>query len=181
MEKIKILIIDDEERLLRILRMGLGPLGYQVRTASNGEEGLEELLSQSFDVVLTDIKMPIMLGTEFVYELERLSMDVPVIVMTAFPDVSTATKSLKHGAVDYIQKPFTVDEVDKIIKQVLIKREPSAHENVKSLKDGLEEHEKDIIEKALIKARKNKSQAAKILAISERTLWYKIKKYNLDS
>ena len=103
-----------------------------------------------------------------------------VIVMTAYPDVSTATKTLKHGAIDYIQKPFTVDEVDKIIREVLATKTPASHEQIKSLKEGLSRHEKEIIEKALIKAKKNKAQAAKLLNVSERTLWYKVKKYGLD-
>lgn len=177
----KILIIDDEERLLRVLRMGLKPMGYHVRTANNGEEGLEEVLSQSFDIVLTDIKMPKMMGTEFVFELERLSMDIPVIVMTAYADVESATKTLKHGAVDYIQKPFTVEELDSIIQKVLSKRVPREEIAHESLRDGVEQAEKELIERALLKSKNNKVKAAKILKISERALWYKIKKYDLTA
>ena len=109
-KKIKVLIVDDEERLLRVLRLGLKPLGFEVRTASDGEDAYEEVLSQSYDVVVTDIKMPGLSGVELIYELERLNIDIPIIVMTAHAAVDTAVKALKHGAIDYIQKPFTVEE-----------------------------------------------------------------------
>lgn len=180
-EPIKILIVDDEERLLRVLRLGLKPLGYDVRTADNAEEALQEILARPYDIVLTDLQMPKMRGDELVYELERLQIKIPLIVMTAHADVDTATKTLKHGAADYIKKPFTVDEINDIVRKTLQERTPHASAPLGSLKDGVEQKEKELIEKALLKVRNNKTAAAKLLDISERTLWYKIKKYRIDT
>lgn len=176
----KLLIVDDEERLLRVFRLGLKPLGFNIRTANNGEEALQELLDEAFDIVLTDLKMPMMKGDELVFEMERLNIDVPVVVMTAYADVESAVKTLKHGAVDYIKKPFTVDEVADILFKVLDEKSMGLSE-IKTLKESVEETEKQVIERMLIKAKQNKAQTSKLLNVSERTLWYKIKKYGLDN
>lgn len=179
--KIQILIVDDEERLLRVLRLGLTAAGYDIRTASQGQEAMDEILSGTFDVIITDLKMPVMGGLDLILELERLEVKIPVIVMTAFADVETAVKSFKHGAVDYIRKPFSVEELEQVIGRVL-KRFPlrMSREELKTLQQGVEEKEKELIEKALVKARNNKPQAAQILNVSQRTLWYKVKKYGLS-
>lgn len=180
-ESRSILIVDDEERLLRVLRLGLASGGYKVRTASNGQEALDEILSSPFDVVITDLKMPVMGGLDLVLELERLGIKVPLIVMTAYADVDTAVKSFKHGAVDYIRKPFSVDELESVIARV-ISQHPVTEtaDELKTLQQGVEEKEKELVEKALAKARNNKALAAQMLKVSERTLWYKIKKYGLS-
>lgn len=179
-KKIKILIIDDEERLLRVLRLGLKPLGYDVRTASDGEEGFEELLSQTYDIVLTDVRMPRLNGVDLVYELERLNIDVPLIVMTAHAEVDSAVKSLKHGALDYIRKPFTVEELHRVLSHVIATHTIKRDETLPSLEEGISQREKELIQKSLVKSGNNKTQAARLLRISERTLWYKLKKYNLN-
>ena len=178
---LKILVVDDEDRLLRILRLGLKQKGYEVRTVSDGEAAFEEILSQSYDLVIMDVRMPRLNGMELIYELERLNVEIPIIVMTAYANVETAVKSLKHGAFDYIQKPFTVDELDKVINGVL-KELPKDQEQevLPSLQHGVEEKEKELIQRALVKSGNVKTKAALLLNISERTLWYKIKKYNLE-
>lgn len=177
---IRILIIDDEERLLRVLRLGLKPRGFEVVTALSAEEGLNKIYDDHFDVVLTDIRMEKMSGVELVYEIERLQINVPVIVMTAFADVSTAVKSLKHGAHDYIQKPFTVDELEKVIRDLLSSYLAKKSVSLPSLDEGVSEKERELIVRALERAGGVKSRAAQLLKVSERTLWYKLKKYNLQ-
>lgn len=179
--KTKILIVDDEERLLRVLRLGLTASGYDVRTAGHGQDALDEILSESFDIIVTDLKMPVMGGLDLILELERLGVKIPLIMMTAFADVDTAVKSFKHGAVDYIRKPFSVEELEDVIKRVLARfSSQESSDSLKTLQEGVEEKEKELVEKALIKAGHNKLLAAKLLNISERTLWYKIKKYGLS-
>lgn len=175
----RILIVDDEERLLRVLRLGLKPYGFDVHTAAHGQEALQQLLSKDFDLILTDIRMPEMGGDEFVIELNRLEYRIPVVVMTAYADVDSAVKTLKHGAKEYIKKPFSVNELLDVLKRVLDEAQPSAGPSTATLKDGMEEHEKGLVEKALLKTGNNKSKAAKLLNISERSLFYKIKKYNI--
>jgi DNA-binding NtrC family response regulator len=179
--KIRILIIDDEERLLRVLRMGLKPLGYDVVTATSAQEGLNLIFKCPLDIILTDIALNAMSGVDLVFELERLNIGLPVIVMTAFAEVDLAVKSLKHGAVDFIRKPFSIEEIDVVLRDCLLKNcEPDKRSApVTTLNEGMARAEKDLILKALEHTGHVKAKAAKVLGISERTLWYKIKKYNI--
>lgn len=177
---IKILIIDDEERLLRILRMGLKIHNYDVVTASSAEEGLDYVFEKPVDVVLTDIRLGGMSGVDLVYEMERLQVGLPIVVMTAHADVNSAVKALKHGAKDYIQKPFDIEELVNVLENVLAKHEPAENKVLPTLDEGVVLAEKDLIIKALAKSGNVKSKAAKLLNISVRTLWYKIKKYHIE-
>ncbi|MBF0619609.1 MAG: response regulator [Candidatus Omnitrophica bacterium] len=174
----RILIVDDQERLLRVLRLGLKELGYDVATALNGEGALKEIHAHRPDVVVTDMQMPLMGGVELIYEMERLQMGIPVVVMTAHADVDSAVKSLKHGAKDYIQKPFTVAELHAVIESVL-DQYPAALADSFALQESVNLAEREAILKALNMAGNVKVDAAKLLKISERALWYKIKKYNI--
>jgi len=176
---IRIIVVDDEERLLRILRLGLKPLGYDVETSSDADEALKKILAEPFDIILTDLKMPGMRGDEFVFELERLGVGVPIVVMTAYADVDTAVKTLKHGAADYIKKPFTIEEIDAALRNIIRDTLPVTQEELVSLKSGVALKEKEIIERALVSVGNNKTAAAKVLKISERSLWYKLKRYNI--
>lgn len=178
---IKVLIVDDEERLLRILRLGLKPKGIEVLTSSTAEEALKLILNKTIDIVVTDVRLGGgMSGVDLVYELERLGVDLPVIVMTAYGDVDTAVKSFRHGAFDYIQKPFTVDELEELIRKVPSSLSKNATSVITPLDEGVSQKEKELIVKALESSGHNKVKAAKLLKISERTLWYKLKKYHLQ-
>lgn len=176
----KVLIVDDEERLLRVLRLGLKDRGFDVHTVKSGEDAIKRLWEESYDVMLTDIRMSAMSGVELVYELERMRIRMPVIVMTAYADVESAVKTLKHGAYDYIRKPFTIDELERVIRDVLARVVETSGESLPGLTEGVEEKEKELIIKALYKTGNVKAKAAVVLNISERTLWYKIKKYGLE-
>ena len=174
----KLLIVDDEERLLRVLRLGFKELGDEVRTAPDGQQALKAIYDFAPDVVVTDMRMPVMSGVELVFEMERLQLGIPVIVMTAHAEVDSAVKALKHGARDYIQKPFTVPELHRVITDV-VARLSAPLDNSLELQPSLDESEKAAILKALKAAGNVKAEAARLLKISERTLWYKIKKHGL--
>jgi DNA-binding NtrC family response regulator len=174
----QILIVDDQERLLRVLRLGLKELGYEVRTAGNGEAALKEIYSNPPDIVVTDMQMPAMNGIELIYEMERLQIDIPIVVMTAHADVDSAVRSFKHGAKDYIQKPFTTEELHKLVKELLAKAAKPL-ESQFELHPKMDQAERESILKALKASGGVKSKAAKLLKVSERTLWYKIKKYRI--
>jgi len=118
---VEVLIVDDEPRLLRVLRLGLPEHGFNVLTASNGQEALKVLFDKHVDVVVTDVRMPVMDGVELIYEMERLGIKLPIVVTTAHADVDTAVKTLKHGACDYIRKPFSVDELVQSVKNAMAK------------------------------------------------------------
>jgi FixJ family two-component response regulator len=89
--------------------------GYETTAASNGRQALDALAGESFDVVLTDLKMPTVGGLELLAEIRRLPIPVATIVMTGFGTVETALRAMKDGASDYILKPFKLKEVHETI------------------------------------------------------------------
>ncbi len=101
----KILLIDDEEAILRVLSMSLRSDGYEVLTASNGEEGISVFKEQSPQVVLTDIKMPGMDGLEVLKHIKQIDPDAEVVIITGHGDIDSAIEALQHGASDFINKP----------------------------------------------------------------------------
>ncbi|MBF0569430.1 MAG: response regulator [Candidatus Omnitrophica bacterium] len=177
----EILIVDDEPRLLRVLRLGLPEHGFNVLTAANGQEALKILFDKHIDIVVTDMRMPVMDGVELIYEMERLGIRLPIVVTTAHADVDTAVKTLKHGACDYIRKPFSVEELVQSVKNAMQKMstetKPAAVDF--DLQSQMDAKEKEAIRKALAAAQGVKAEAARLLGISERNLWYKLKKYGL--
>lgn len=176
----EILIVDDEPRLLRVLRLGLPEHGFNVLTAANGQEALKILFDKHIDLVVTDIRMPLMDGVELIYEMERLGIKLPIVVTTAHADVDTAVKALKHGACDYIRKPFSVDELVESIKKAMAKASSLASvSNDFDLQTQIDLKEKEAIQKALNATHGTKAAAARLLGISERNLWYKVRKYGL--
>jgi two-component system response regulator AtoC len=107
----RILIIDDEENFRHMLSVILVKEGYEVETASNGEEGLKKSLVSPFDQILCDIRMPRMDGLEFLREIKKTAVDATIIVMSAYGTLDIAIEAMKLGAYDYISKPFKPDEI----------------------------------------------------------------------
>ncbi|MEO5356404.1 MAG: sigma-54 dependent transcriptional regulator [Nitrospirae bacterium YQR-1] len=136
MEFGKILIVEDERSMNEILRMLLEGEGYEVFSAYDGKEGLEAVKKDIFDIVLTDIKMPLQTGFEVLKGVKEQSPETIVIMITAFGTTEDAIEAMKAGAYDYINKPFKIDEIRLIIKKALEKRRLSRE--VKNLKDQLE-------------------------------------------
>ena len=118
MNKIKdILIVDDEDLMRSFLETALSE-DYNVETAMNGKEGLEKIKANNYDLVLTDIRMPEIDGITLLKEIKRLNKSCQVIVMTAYGTVEDAVDAMKIGAYDYIQKPFSADEIEIKVKRV---------------------------------------------------------------
>ena len=116
----KILVIDDEERLCWALEKGLRQEGYQVITATRGKEGLELIQNETPSLVILDLKMPDMDGLEVLVKAKDLIPKLPVIMITAHGSIDTAIEAMKLGAVDYITKPFDLDELKIVVKQALM-------------------------------------------------------------
>ena len=108
--KPKILVVDDEDRSLRLVEAMLAPEGYDVVLAHSGQEGLEMIRDTSPDIVLLDIMMPGMNGYE-VLSILRQQSNIPVIMLTAKKEVTSARDALNLGADDYIRKPFRKGEL----------------------------------------------------------------------
>jgi len=101
----KLLLIDDEPDILRVLSMSLKADGYDVVSAQNGSEGIAAFEKEKPDIVITDIKMPGMNGIEVLKEIKALNPDAEVIIITGHGDIENAIEALKHGASDFINKP----------------------------------------------------------------------------
>lgn len=115
----KILIIDDEKNIRLMLDQALSTAGYAVATAIDGEHGLDKVKESHFDVLLLDMKLPGMDGIEVLRRARALRSDLPVIMITAHGTVETAVEAMKVGAIDYLRKPFTPDEIRSIVGKVL--------------------------------------------------------------
>ncbi len=134
----RVLVVDDEKDICKALEFLLSGEGYAVRTAASGEEAVELLRKEDFDVVLTDLKMDGLDGIGVLEESKKLSPETAVILMTAYASVESAVAAMKKGASDYIVKPFineeirltlrrTLEEVRLRSENVALKRELSHH------------------------------------------------------
>lgn len=115
-KKISILIVDDEESVRDSLYNWFIEDGYRVECAENARKALSILESDSYDIILADIKMPGMDGLEMLKRIKSLRKESIVIVMTAFATVDTAVQALKDGAFDYVTKPFDPDDLSHLIR-----------------------------------------------------------------
>lgn len=118
----RILCVDDEPVILDSFRKILVLDGYSVDTVETGQEALGLVQSHHYDFVFTDLKMPAMDGVEVVKAVKHMRPDIDVVVITGYATVATAVECMKHGAMDYLQKPFTEDELLAFVKKALIKR-----------------------------------------------------------
>lgn len=121
--KAKILCVDDEEVILGSFRKILVLDGYSVDTVETGQEALGLIQKHHYDFVFTDLKMPLMDGVEVTKSVKHLRPDIDVIIITGYASVETAVETMKYGAMDYVQKPFTEDELLAFVKKTLIKRQ----------------------------------------------------------
>ena len=119
----KILIVDDEAKMRRVLELQLTGAGYEVSKAASAEDGLKALdmpgTGPDFALALTDLRLPGIDGVEFLRQVHRRFPSLPVIVMTAFGTVETAVEAMKSGASDYLLKPFALDDLMITIHKVL--------------------------------------------------------------
>ena len=118
----KILVIDDEKQIRRVIELQLSKAGHEIILCANGKEGLDKLADCDFDLIITDLRMPKVTGIELLKELRDRKSKTPVIVTTAFGSVETAVEAMKLGAVDYLTKPLQLLElslrVDGIFSKV---------------------------------------------------------------
>jgi DNA-binding NtrC family response regulator len=123
MQKPNILVVDDEKDICMALNILLTKEGYTIKTAYNGEEAIERIKQENFDIVITDIKMEKMDGFQVLKEVQTIAPETSVIMMTAFASVGSAVEAMRAGASDYITKPFINDEIRLTVKRILQGRE----------------------------------------------------------
>jgi len=129
--KARILCVDDEEVILGSFRKILVLDGYSVDTVETGQEALGLIQKHHYDFLFTDLKMPLMDGVEVCKSVKHLRPDIDVIIITGYASVETAVETMKYGALDYVQKPFTEDELIAFVKKSLIKRQDKIQKQLK--------------------------------------------------
>ena len=115
----RILVVDDEQKMRRLLEMALRGMGYEVVQAADGAEALARFDESPFDMVLTDMRMPRMNGLELLRSLRERGEELPVVVLTAHGTVESAVAAMKLGAVDYIIRPFEMETVELAVTRAL--------------------------------------------------------------
>lgn len=119
----RILCVDDEDVILDSFRKILVLDGYSVDTVTAGQEALGLIQTHPYDFVFTDLKMPAMDGVEVVKAVKHMRPDIDVVIITGYATVETAVECMKHGAMDYVQKPFTEEELLAFTKKALFRRQ----------------------------------------------------------
>ena len=130
----KILIVDDEEKMRTLLAMIVSGQGYEADTAADGREALTKFSFNNYDMVLSDIKMPVMDGKELIGEMRKGGNHTPVVFLTAFATVDSAVEMMRQGAADYITKPFDPDKILITVERTL-KLSRLIHENIEMKKE----------------------------------------------
>jgi DNA-binding NtrC family response regulator len=136
----KILIVDDEPDMLKLLSMILRErTAYAVTTTNNPLEALDMAKTGGFDLVISDLKMPGLDGIELIDAIKKVDEDIPIIIMTAYGTVESATEAIQKGGFDFITKPFRKEQIlftiDKALKWLKVQREN------KMLKEQLKKQE----------------------------------------
>jgi DNA-binding NtrC family response regulator len=128
----KILVVDDEQSMCDFMEIMLAKEGYQVETSISAFDAIQKTSSDNYDLIIADLMMPKMSGLELLKKIKKGRPEQDFIVMTAFASVDTAIEAMKEGALDYITKPFKVDEIKLVIeKSVSRKNLRKENENLK--------------------------------------------------
>ncbi len=121
-EKLSILIVDDEQVVRDSLTHWFTEEGYEVQASASAAEALTKLAARETDLVIADIRMPGIDGMELLEKIKAEQLDTSVIMMTGYASVETAVRALKHGAFDYITKPFDPDDLSVVVRNALEQR-----------------------------------------------------------
>lgn len=148
-EKFKVLIVDDDSTLRDLLSETINGMGYIVETAEDGEDALNKLKRERFDVVVSDLKMPGMDGITLLNNIKALDSNILVIIITAYATLETAVKAIERGAYDYIAKPFRLDEFMVVVRNAceklrLMRQRDSLLEELRGAYAELERLKKDV-------------------------------------
>ena len=133
----KLLIVDDDLSMRTALSESLASCGYAVETAENGAEGLNRFRENVFDAVITDMRMPKMGGMDVLRGVKRISFETPVVVITAYGTVNTAVEAMKEGAADFIMKPFSLDDLECVVNNVLNARPQDSGDDSKASEERI--------------------------------------------
>lgn len=119
MEKKKVLVIDDEQVVLDSVSKIMTAENYEVDVSLSGREGLNLAILRDYDIVFTDIRMPDIGGMKVLRDIKRAKPFLPVVIITGYATIKSSVQAMKLGATDYIEKPFTPDELVSAVDSVL--------------------------------------------------------------
>lgn len=147
MKEEKILLVDDDKSIRELAKKILAKEGYEIQTANNGSEAISSLRKSRFDLVITDLSMPIMSGEDLLTVIKADFPETEVVVITTFPTIDTAVSTLKLGAYDYIIKPINFELLLSVINRVVerkklineLKNEKQLREKVLSLFENVQD------------------------------------------
>lgn len=144
----KILIVDDNENILEVVRMRLESVGYEVSTAANARDALDLVKDAPFDLVITDLKMTERNGIQLMEDIQLVNPEIPVIILTAHGSIENAVEAMKKGAYSYLTKPFNDNDLALHVKKALEKQ--SLTREIKRLRQDLLEkyHLENIVGKS---------------------------------
>jgi DNA-binding NtrC family response regulator len=125
MERARILVVDDKENMLALFSRILGD-AYEVTTAADGGRAISLIASRDFDVIVTDLRMPIADGFEVLRVAKTRAPETEVVIMTAYATIGDAVEAMKQGAFDYLQKPFDPDDASLVVARALERRRARA-------------------------------------------------------
>src|SRR3954469_22595492 len=128
-DRFHVLVVDDHASAREAVADVLREAQYRVATCASASEALAKLGCERVDVVITDLQMPGMNGLEFICEIERRRIDVQVLMITAHASVASAVEAMRHGAFDYIEKPFDAVALEKSVAQACDRRKVCAVTN----------------------------------------------------
>ncbi|MDE4542232.1 MULTISPECIES: response regulator [unclassified Thermoanaerobacterium] len=134
----KVLVADDTKNIRMLLTTCLESEGYNVITAKDGEEALKILKNGDVELAFIDIKMPLLSGTEVLRKIRSCGITTPVIIITAFATIKNAIECTKLGAVEYIQKPFTVKRVKSVLEKMIDEHEKTKENDTNNLINEIE-------------------------------------------
>jgi DNA-binding NtrC family response regulator len=126
MPKGRILAVDDQRYFRELIEGTLAEQGFEVRTASSGDEALAILEQSVFDIVITDLVMPVMSGTELVQRVKERNPEQDIVVVTGVVDVKSAVDAMRLGATDYLLKPYDRDMLVASLESILQRRRLAA-------------------------------------------------------
>lgn len=141
----RILVIDDEEIVHSSIRRILSRIGYEVEGVFTAREGLDKMQTNSYDVLITDLMMPEMNGIEMLQAMKEKKINIPSIMITGYPTIKTAIQALRLGAVDYIPKPFTRQELLTPLARALRRGRASLDDSPSDEADKREEKLLDVL------------------------------------
>lgn len=115
----KILLVDDEANVIKVFSDVLGRESYIVKGVENGSEAIKAIEEETFDLALVDLRMPCMDGIEVLENIKKIKPHLPVIIYTGYGSITTAVESMRKKAADYLNKPFSPEELKSSIKKAL--------------------------------------------------------------